>query len=85
MALLSAAVASCHLQKLSQENQCSPMPIWTFFVSTAAVWLKSLLGCLPQSCPACSAAHRDNILGSLLGSPLPLRHGWSQIQRLTTG
>ena len=27
MAMLSAAVASCHLQKLSQDNQCSTMPI----------------------------------------------------------
>ena len=52
-----------------------------FFISTAAVWLKSLLGCLPQSCPACSAAHRDNFMGSLLGRPLRFSHGWSKIQQ----
>jgi hypothetical protein len=81
MAMLSAAFASCLLQKLSQENQCSTMPICTIFPSSAAVWLKSLLGCLPQSCPACSAADWDKFLGSLLGSPLRFSHGWSKIQQ----
>jgi hypothetical protein len=55
---------------------------FVFFIATAAVWLKSLLGCVPQSCPAsCSAAHREHFLGSLLGSSLRFMDGWYKMQQ----
>ena len=53
-----------------------------FVPSSAAVWLKSLLGFVPQTFPAsCSAAHREHFLGSLLGSSLRFMDGWYKMQQ----
>ena len=46
--------------------------------SSAAVWLKRTSA---VRCPACSAAHRGNILGYLPGSPLWFMDGWYKIQQ----
>ena len=48
-----------------------------FVPSSAAVWLKRTSA---VRCPACSAAHRGNFLGYLLGSPLRFMDGWYKIQ-----
>ena len=49
-----------------------------FVPSSAAVWLKRTSA---VRCPACSAAHRGNFLGYLLGSPLRFMDGWYKIQQ----
>ena len=49
-----------------------------FVPSSAAVWLKRTSA---VRCPACSAAHRGNILGYLPGSPLWFMDGWYKIQQ----
>ena len=48
-----------------------------FDPSSAAVRLKRTKA---VRCPACSAAHRGNFLGYLLGSPLRFMDGWYKIQ-----